>query len=114
MFRIACNLDRTMPILNQVQDDNGAANRRFEMSLLSEGPLHDAGKQRVPYRDVNRRLHETQRQLVRARSISMIGEMAAGAAHELDNPLAVISGRAQMVHADCADAAAAGGLDMIM
>ena len=64
--------------------------------------------------DVNRRLHETQRQLVRARSISMIGEMAAGAAHELNNPLAVISGRAQMLHADCADAAAAERLHMII
>jgi signal transduction histidine kinase len=27
----------------------------------------------------------------------MVGEMAAGAAHELNNPLAVISGRAQLL-----------------
>jgi len=31
-----------------------------------------------------------------SRSVSMISEVAAGAAHEINNPLAVISGRAQM------------------
>lgn len=46
--------------------------------------------------DLNRRCREAERELVRMRSISMVGEMAAGAAHELNNPLAVISGRAQM------------------
>lgn len=46
--------------------------------------------------DLNRRCREAERQLVRMRSISVVGEMAAGAAHELNNPLAVISGRAQM------------------
>jgi len=37
------------------------------------------------------------------RSISMIAQMAAGAAHELNNPLAVISGRAQMELTKCED-----------
>ncbi len=49
--------------------------------------------------DLNRRLRATQKELVRARSITMIAEMAAGAAHELNNPLSVISGRAQMAAA---------------
>jgi len=53
--------------------------------------------------DLNRRLHTTQKQLVRMRSISMIAQMAAGAAHELNNPLAVISGRAQMELTKCKD-----------
>ena len=51
--------------------------------------------------DLNRRLHTAQKQLVRMRSISMIAQMAAGAAHELNNPLAVISGRAQMELTKC-------------
>ncbi len=46
--------------------------------------------------DLNRRCRAAESKLVRMRSISMVGEMAAGAAHELNNPLAVISGRAQM------------------
>ena len=53
--------------------------------------------------DLNRRLREAQVGLVRARSISMIAEMAAGAAHELNNPLSVISGRAQMLLQGCED-----------
>ncbi len=46
---------------------------------------------------LNRRLHHTQQEKVRDRTVSIIAEMAAGAAHELNNPLAVISGRAQML-----------------
>ncbi|GMU24395.1 MAG: hypothetical protein AMXMBFR13_44690 [Phycisphaerae bacterium] len=48
--------------------------------------------------DINRRLHTTQAELAHMRSLSMVGEMAAGAAHELNNPLAVISGRAQLLN----------------
>lgn len=46
---------------------------------------------------MNRRLVESQKAQARARSLSMVSEMAAGAAHEINNPLAVISGRAQML-----------------
>ncbi len=53
--------------------------------------------------DLNRRLHVTQRDLVRSRSISMVSEMAAGAAHELNNPLSVISARSQMSLQRCND-----------
>ncbi len=53
--------------------------------------------------DVNRRLQAALRELVKTRSMSMIAEMAAGAAHELNNPLAVVSGRAQMALTACED-----------
>ncbi len=45
----------------------------------------------------NRVLTETQDSLLRHRSLARLGEMAAGAAHEMNNPLAVISGRAQLL-----------------
>lgn len=47
--------------------------------------------------DANRRLSSAQENLVRAQSMASVGEMAAGAAHEMNNPLAVISGRAQLL-----------------
>jgi signal transduction histidine kinase/HD-like signal output (HDOD) protein len=52
----------------------------------------------------NRELGALQQQLVRAKSLASLGEMAAGAAHEMNNPLAVISGRAQLLAAKIGDA----------
>ena len=42
-------------------------------------------------------LKHTQQQLAAAQSLQAVAELAAGAAHELNNPLAVISGRAQLL-----------------
>lgn len=53
--------------------------------------------------DMNRRLVESQAEVARMRSLAMVGEMAAGAAHEINNPLAVISGRAQLLHRSAQD-----------
>jgi signal transduction histidine kinase/HD-like signal output (HDOD) protein len=62
-----------------------AAKARLQLERMTEDLL-----------DANRRLRLVQAELVRGRSLSMIAAMAAGAAHELNNPLSVISGRAQM------------------
>ncbi len=45
----------------------------------------------------NRRLQQVQVEILRNRTLAMIAEMAAGAGHELNGPLTVISGRAQML-----------------
>lgn len=45
----------------------------------------------------SRELMEAQETLLRNQSMARLGEMAAGAAHEMNNPLAVISGRAQLL-----------------
>ncbi|MBI1368248.1 MAG: HDOD domain-containing protein [Planctomycetes bacterium] len=47
--------------------------------------------------DTNRQLVEAQQTVLRTQSMAQLGEMAAGAAHEMNNPLAVISGRAQLL-----------------
>ena len=47
--------------------------------------------------DTNRRLQAMQEELLRSRMLISVGEMAAGAAHEMNNPLAVISGRSQLL-----------------
>ncbi len=47
--------------------------------------------------EANRKLAETQEKLLEAESMARLGEMAAGAAHEMNNPLTVISGRSQLL-----------------
>ncbi len=47
--------------------------------------------------DANRRLHNAQTEILRSKTMITVGEMAAGAAHEMNNPLAVISGRSQLL-----------------
>ncbi len=51
----------------------------------------------------NRELGALQDQLIRAKSLASLGEMAAGAAHEMNNPLAVVCGRAQLLAAKIQD-----------
>ena len=46
----------------------------------------------------NRRLADAQDRLARDRALVAVAEMAAGAAHEMNNPLMVISGRSQQLY----------------
>jgi len=50
--------------------------------------------------EVNRDLSAAEHDRVQRRNVAALGEMAAGAAHEINNPLAIISGRAQQLAAD--------------
>lgn len=63
--------------------------------------------------EINRKLVKSQAELARVRSLAMVGEMAAGAAHELNNPLAVISGRAQILARSGLDEQATKSADTI-
>lgn len=53
--------------------------------------------------EANRQLHNAQNELLRSKTLVSVGEMAAGAAHEMNNPLAVISGRSQLLASQLAD-----------
>ncbi len=53
--------------------------------------------------DSLRRLHSAQNEIARNKTIITVGEMAAGAAHEMNNPLAVISGRSQLLASQLTD-----------
>lgn len=50
----------------------------------------------------SQQVYAMQKSLAETRALAAVGEMAAGAAHEMNNPLAVIAGRAQLM-TDAAD-----------
>jgi signal transduction histidine kinase/HD-like signal output (HDOD) protein len=54
--------------------------------------------------EANRQLQNANAELLRSRTLVSVGEMAAGAAHEMNNPLAVISGRSQLLASQLTDA----------
>jgi signal transduction histidine kinase/HD-like signal output (HDOD) protein len=51
--------------------------------------------------------------LVRDRTLASLGEITAGLAHELNNPLTIVSGRAQLLRRSARDAALVTGLEEI-
>jgi putative nucleotidyltransferase with HDIG domain len=53
--------------------------------------------------EANRRLASAHEEIQRSKTIITVGEMAAGAAHEMNNPLAVISGRSQLLASQLSD-----------
>ncbi len=53
--------------------------------------------------ETNRQLQTAQTEIVRTKMMTSVGEMAAGAAHEMNNPLAVISGRSQLLASQLTD-----------
>jgi signal transduction histidine kinase/CheY-like chemotaxis protein len=61
-----------------------------------------------------RREAETHRHLLHVERLASIGRLAAGAAHEINNPLAVISGKAQLLAARISDEKASAVLNDIV
>jgi signal transduction histidine kinase len=53
--------------------------------------------------EANRQLQNAQAEILRSRTMITVGELAAGAAHEMNNPLAVISGRSQLLASQLTD-----------
>ncbi|MFA9479560.1 HDOD domain-containing protein [Phycisphaerales bacterium AB-hyl4] len=67
-------------------------------SAIAAAAQHD-GSRRMgeELAEANSALAEVQDRLLRQESMARLGEMAAGAAHEMNNPLAIISGRSQLL-----------------
>jgi signal transduction histidine kinase/HD-like signal output (HDOD) protein len=53
--------------------------------------------------ETHRKLQSAQAEILRSKTMITVGEMAAGAAHEMNNPLAVISGRSQLLSSQLTD-----------
>ncbi len=86
----------------QVQELN-AITAGWSLSLRTAQIREEARLLAEQLAEANRRLQTAQAEIVRTRMMSTVGEMAAGAAHEMNNPLAVISGRSQLLASQLAD-----------
>jgi two-component system NtrC family sensor kinase len=62
-----------------------------EMQELAEAFNHMAERLQAIYRDLARQVNERSRQLVRSERLAGVGFLAAGVAHEINNPLASIA-----------------------
>ncbi|MBX3372967.1 MAG: HDOD domain-containing protein [Phycisphaeraceae bacterium] len=83
-----------------VQRDDNDCLLRCWASALAAGARHDeTGLVTDQLAEANRALKDMNEIIARSRTMATLGEVAAGAAHEMNNPLTIISGRAQVIAA---------------
>lgn len=63
--------------------------------------------------EANRKLNEMQSTLVEEQSMARLGRLTAGAAHEMNNPLTVISGKSQLLASRSSDPEIVGAAEAI-
>ncbi len=92
--QVASHLDS---LLSQIQDRDSRLR-----GLAAE--LNDRVKERTQeLSDANKRLEATTKQLVVSEKLAAIGEITAGIAHEINNPMAVILGNIDVVRQELGD-----------
>ena len=94
---VARHLDR---LLDQVQE------RDEELRGYADNLNELVDKRTEELRETNRKLEATFAQLVMSEKLASIGEITAGVAHEINNPVAVIQGNLEVLRADLGQNAA--------
>jgi signal transduction histidine kinase len=79
------------------RDQLDALSRTWSAAIMAAVQHDGARRLGEQLAQANAILSETQDELTRARALAAVGEVAAGAAHEMNNPLTVICGRAQIL-----------------
>lgn len=80
------------------RDDFGQLSRAIiAMTQRIEDDRRQIGEQLAEIRVAKASLEATQHQLIRAERLSVVGQLAAGIAHEVGNPLAILSGYVEIL-----------------
>jgi signal transduction histidine kinase len=91
-----------------------ALSGQVQLALRQAIMMHHAQELAESLAEEARKLHEAEPRKLRQKSLDIIGEMAAGAGHEMNNPLAIISGRAQLLKGRLNDPESAKALETIV
>ncbi len=84
-------------------------------AAIAAGAHHEGAKSLgEELAEANRALIETQMELTRNEALAALGEIAAGAAHEMNNPLTIISGRSQLLASTLTDPQAKASAQQIV
>lgn len=94
--QVAAHLD---DLLGQVQD------RDARLRAWADELNQRVEERTVELREANAKLEETYRQLVMNEKLASIGEITAGVAHEINNPVAVIQGNVDVIRETLGDKA---------
>ena len=110
LLPLRCGWGVSAVLLHDAGMDDGATREQLEAlsrtwgAALAAAAQHQGAKRLGEHlAEANRILTETQDELARSKAMAALGEVASGAAHEMNNPLAVISGRAQILAARLED-----------
>ncbi|MBY6005124.1 cache domain-containing protein [Salipiger bermudensis] len=95
--QVAGHLD---DLLDQVQD------RDLKLRAWAEELEDRVDTRTAELREANAKLEQTFRQLVMSEKLAAIGEITAGVAHEINNPMAVIQGNVDVIRMELGEEAA--------
>jgi signal transduction histidine kinase/HD-like signal output (HDOD) protein len=106
----ALTMDRLAREQHEVDALSTACGLAIGQSVAIESKDHLAEELLI----LSRQMKDLEEKLIEVRCIAATGEMAAGAAHELNNPLSIISGRAQLLQDQEPDADKQKALNVIV
>jgi len=89
--------DRDPDRLGFTRDQLSAVRTAWAAALQAAAAFETGDRIGERLAEVNRSLAEVQQRLTERESMARLGEMSAGAAHEMNNPLTVIRGRSQLL-----------------
>ena len=95
---LAQQIDETLNLLQQRNEEVSAFAANLESEV--EARTRELVTKNARLEQTIHLLHDTRRQLVAAEKLAALGELTAGVAHEINNPIAVIQGNLEIMQAE--------------